>query len=96
MSLDPTFVYANYVEACLWASIGVIALVKRNGRASWWLAATFIAFGGSDVVEAHTGAWYRPWWLFVWKAMCVLLILILGVKVMRSRKRAYGSQAPRG
>ena len=32
---------------------------------------SFFAFGISDFVEIHTGAWYRPWWLLAWKATCV-------------------------
>jgi hypothetical protein len=26
-------------------------------------------------VEARTGAWWEPWWLFVWKALCVVGLL---------------------
>lgn len=37
----------------------------------------FVAFGLSDVVEMGTGAWWRPWWLFAWKAACVLALLVL-------------------
>ncbi|HTD65354.1 MAG TPA: hypothetical protein VK846_02340, partial [Candidatus Limnocylindria bacterium] len=36
------------------------------------LALTLAVFGGSDLVEARTGAWWKPWWLFVWKALCVI------------------------
>jgi hypothetical protein len=81
MALDPTFVYGNYVESCLWAGMGLVALVKRKSGWSLLLGFTLILFGASDVVEAHTGAWYSPWWLFAWKAACVLLIIWFGLKV---------------
>jgi hypothetical protein len=92
MTLDPTFVYANYAESCLWAGLGVAAAVKRNGPASWLLAATLVAFGISDVVEAQTGAWYEPWWLLAWKAVCILLILIFGGLVLRTQRRRPAAQ----
>ena len=38
----------------------------------WLLPACFAVFGLSDVIEAETGAWWHPWWLFVMKALCVL------------------------
>ena len=88
MALDPTFIYANYAEAGLWAALGVAAVIKRNGRASWALAAALILFGVSDVVETRTGAWYKPWWLLAWKAICVLCILIFGITVLRRRRRS--------
>src|SRR4051812_337212 len=87
MALDPIFVYGNYVESCVWAGIGVVALVKRNSRWSLLLGVTLIVFGISDIVEAHTGAWYDPWWLFVWKALCVLLVLVSGFRVLRIRRQ---------
>ena len=88
MALDPTFVYGNYVESGLWASMGIIALVKRNSKWSLLLGLTLVAFGISDIVETHTGAWYRPWWLFAWKAVCVLGIIWFGLLVLAiSRKK---------
>jgi hypothetical protein len=38
----------------------------------WLLPLCFVVFGASDVIEAQTGAWWHPWWLFVMKALCVL------------------------
>jgi hypothetical protein len=31
----------------------------------------FVLFGSSDVVEAQTGAWWRPLWLLAWKGVCL-------------------------
>ena len=39
------------------------------------LGVSLIAFGVSDIVEVQTGAWWRPWWLFAWKATCLVLLV---------------------
>ncbi|KZN39399.1 hypothetical protein N480_00790 [Pseudoalteromonas luteoviolacea S2607] len=36
---------------------------------------TLIAFGVSDIIEASTGAWWRPLSLLFFKAGCVLTLL---------------------
>lgn len=88
--IDPAFITSNYVEAGLWIVIGagfVIASIAKPNvpRADCLVAAmTFIAFGCSDLVETRTGAWWRPWWLFVWKGVCVLMFVLL---LARYRKR---------
>jgi hypothetical protein len=71
----------NYAEAVLWmlvaAVFGVFAM-RRSGLARRRCAiavVVFFLFGMSDVVEVQTGAWWRPWWLFTWKAFCVLAML---------------------
>lgn len=51
------------------------------------LAIALVVFGFSDVVEARTGAWWRPWWLFVWKAVCVIALVATLVNYFRIRKR---------
>jgi hypothetical protein len=45
-------------------------------------------FGGSDIVEVQSGAWWSPWWLFVWKASCVLSMAILFMVYLRDRPLA--------
>jgi hypothetical protein len=42
--------------------------------------------GASDIVESRTGAWWRPWWLFAWKAVCVIALLFLFASYFRSNK----------
>lgn len=66
-----------------------LGAVRHTGpaRARCVLAAvTFAAFGLSDVVEVQTGAWYRPWWLFAWKAACVAVFAGLLAERFRLRK----------
>ena len=41
------------------------------------------------IVEANTGnEWWHPWWLVLWKAgcVCILLFLLLTTWVRRRRK----------
>jgi hypothetical protein len=50
------------------------------------LAVTLAVFGASDLVESRTGAWWKPWWLFVWKAICVLALLFGFLRYYRAKK----------
>lgn len=86
------FEIANYAEAAFWAVVAVgfaWAAVRRTGqvgRECYLAAVTFLLFGFSDVVEVQTGAWYRPWWLLVWKGLCVLSIARLLAVYVRYRR----------
>ena len=72
----------NLLEAVVWFLCGAALLWKtfrmeqRFRSTLFILVAALFVFGGSDIVESRTGAWWRPWWLFVWKAVCVLVLLI--------------------
>lgn len=67
----------NLIEAGVWFILSLVLFIyafrrERSWRPTlWWLAVTLAVFGASDLVEARTGAWWKPWWLFVWKAACV-------------------------
>lgn len=67
----------NMVESVLWFifAVAFCAMAFRAGgrrrRLSLTLAAAFLAFGISDLIEAQTGAWWRPPGLFILKASCV-------------------------
>ena len=71
----------NLVEAGVWFVFALVLFLyafrrERRLRSTFWvLTVVIVAFGFSDLVEARTGAWWKPWWLFVWKAACVLLML---------------------
>ena len=79
MDLERT---GNLIEAGLWGTIAAVMAVRalfenpEIRRLFVLLAIAFAAFGLSDVVESRTGAWWRPWWLFVWKAGCVLTFIL--------------------
>ena len=92
--LDQIYVNGNYIEAFLWfcfaigfaVNAGKTSGITRINRLITTLI--FLFFGGSDIVEVQTGAWWSPWWLFVWKASCVLSMAILFLVYLRDRPLA--------
>ena len=83
------FEVANYTEAAVWVGMAVWCAVRgvrlRSGRMGV-LAAALVMFGLSDIVEVKTGAWYRPWWLLVWKGVCLVTIVAMLVGIWRGGK----------
>ena len=83
----------NMIEAGVWfvLSLGMLLHLFRADSTVRptlaVLAETLAVFGGSDLVEAHTGAWWRPWWLFVWKGVCVMVLLIGFMRYYRIQNR---------
>ena len=92
--LEQIYVNGNYLEAFLWFCFAIGFAVnagKTSGRTRINRLITtliFLLFGGSDIVEVQTGAWWSPWWLFVWKASCVLSMVILFWVYLRDRPLA--------
>ena len=91
------FEIANYIEAGFWIVIGAVIIgiaVFRHSADRWsWLSlGVFVAFGISDIVEVSTGAWWRPWWLLLWKAACVLVMTALLVRYVKRRRRSESSE----
>lgn len=87
----------NLIEAAVWAVMALAAFWKASTSPRIFrptliaLAITLAIFGASDLVEARTGAWWRPWWLLVWKGLCVLTLLALFVKYFRLTRRLRAS-----
>lgn len=84
---------ANLVEAWVWfafaagfAAWGVRAN-EQIRRSALLMAVTFAAFGVSDLIESRSGAWWRPWWLLVWKGACLAALACCGWKLWRSSRR---------
>jgi hypothetical protein len=81
--LEEIYINGNYLEALIWfcfASGFAVNAGKTSGKTRINRLITtliFLLFGGSDIVEVQTGAWWSPWWLFVWKASCILSMAIL-------------------
>lgn len=70
----------NQLEVVLWLVIGLYFAIRcltsaSVRRQSAVAAVAFLLFAGSDAVEVHTGAWWRPWWLLVWKGSCLLTLI---------------------
>jgi len=84
----------NYIEAAVWMLMAVIGGVYAfnaagTSRRRWRLVATtLLLFALSDVVEAQTGAWWRPWWLLAWKALCLVVFAWVIIQHFRDRVRS--------
>jgi type IV secretory pathway VirB2 component (pilin) len=92
--LEQIYVNGNYIEAFVWFCFAIgfgVNAGKTSGRTRINRLITtliFLLFGGSDIVEVQTGAWWSPWWLFVWKASCILSMVILFWVYLRDRPLA--------
>lgn len=70
----------NYGEAVLWLGISFLFLFRVFRKNAVHrdlhliLVIGFFAFGISDLVEVQSGAWWRPWWLLLWKTACVAVL----------------------
>ena len=78
----------NYIESILWFTISICLLVKsfQLGKLSVYFpicviaSLAFVAFGVSDIIEAQTGAWWKPFGLLVLKAGCVVTFVVCFIK----------------
>lgn len=86
--MDDGTVTGNHLEAALGFlfALGFVGkgwtTSSKRGRRFWLLSAAFTAFGMSDLIEATTGVWWRPSWLFVLKQDCVAA-LVYGIWTLR-------------
>jgi uncharacterized membrane protein YGL010W len=90
--VDSVFRLVNFCEGMLWIAIALaLSVVWCRRRKETGLALTaallFLAFGISDFVEMRTGGWYKPWWLFLWKAGCVVGFATVYILYRRRRHR---------
>lgn len=86
----------NYLEAVLWfvMALALFAALLKAGFAGPYLkvqaigCVAFVLFGISDLIEATTGAWWRPLWLLAIKAGCIVTLVgcYIGYRGIR-RKR---------
>ena len=75
--MDTDFVkWGNIVEGVFWVAVSLLFFVPAVRRGERHRAfcvlggCVFLLWGLSDFYEAHTGAWWRPWWLMVWNGLC--------------------------
>ncbi|MEO2016686.1 MAG: hypothetical protein ABGZ53_20205 [Fuerstiella sp.] len=90
--MDYVFVF-NAFETLLWTCIAVVLFLnatrQKEARGRSTLAAlTFLIFAGSEIIEMQTGAWWRPWWLLVWKAVCIVTLVAVAVYHYRCGRAA--------
>jgi len=94
---ERVFVVFNVCEGLLWIGIAAgFAVVwqrkRRNGDLMLAAGLLFLAFGISDFVEIHTGAWFRPWWLLVWKGSALAGLAVVHVAFRRRRSSRPASE----
>lgn len=73
------FRWFNLLEGLFWLVVAgafAVGACRRGSRLALPAAALFVAFGISDWVEITTGAWWRPWWLLIWKGGCIAGLLL--------------------
>ncbi|MBC8116304.1 MAG: hypothetical protein H7062_18095 [Candidatus Saccharimonas sp.] len=81
----------NAFEVIWWIGCGVVVSAKSlraespHRRRGLLSAVTLVLFGLSDVVELQTGAWWRPWWLLVWKGLCISILIACAIVHFRSQ-----------
>jgi hypothetical protein len=83
----------NRIEAVLWFAFSTGFLLRawrttgRHRRLAGILALAFLAFGVSDLIEARTGAWWRPLWLLLLKSSCIAVFAYGFWEHLRLRRR---------
>jgi hypothetical protein len=83
----------NLIEAGFWFAVAIFLVLqslrreRRFRRVLGWLSASFFVFGVSDLIEAQTGAWWRPVWLLLIKGVC-LAAFVLGFRAYYKIKRS--------
>lgn len=100
MEMDPEE-YGNLIESVFWSIFAVVFFVKARlvGRNQFrrlfvQLAAAFLAFGISDLVESRTGTWWDPVWLLIWKATCILIFFLGTREYYRMQKAMKTNPSP--
>lgn len=88
--------YYNAFEVLLWGAFALecvrrMLLRKSRPVQSGIAAAAFFLFAVSDWIEIDTGAWWRPWWLLLIKAACVVTFCGLLIEHMKHQGRAIGN-----
>ena len=83
----------NLCEAGLWETVAVVLAVAavrsaRHRTEAVVAAVAFAIFGVTDVIEAHTGSYWEPIWLFFLKGACVICFLGCIIGYSRKRKKA--------
>jgi hypothetical protein len=83
MNIAETF---NYFEAGLWFTFALVIFLRRNNpnvelkKLAVILSISFAVFSISDIIEASTGAWWRPLWLLALKASCIFSFIYCWIK----------------
>jgi len=94
----------NSVEAAVWISIGLLLLagakkaaVNSSRKDVVALSILFVTFGISDVIEVYSSAWWKPWWLLIWKTLNAIGLLSFTAKLyIAERASRHRNEKGRG
>ena len=81
-----TIAIFNHSEAVFWWLIAGVIFIRarksddRSRKIAQIAGKVFILFGLTDFIEAETGAWWDPRWLFFLKAVGVVTLIYCFVK----------------
>jgi len=89
----------NHIEAVLWFVIAVVifgmALFNKSyriyKRVMILASLFFFVFGISDVIEATTGAWWKPIELLVLNAACIIGLIYCYISYLKINRINRGS-----
>lgn len=88
----------NLFETCLWSAIGLGLLIcacrprEKHRLFCLYGALSFAVFAASEVIEMHTGAWWKPLWLLALKASCTFFVAGLvfwWIRIQGGRDHAF-------
>jgi hypothetical protein len=80
----------NRCEAGFWAFAALFVALRYGRRStlvrrrSWIVAGLLLLFAASDLIEARTGAWWRPPGLLALKAVCVVGLVASALMLRRA------------
>jgi len=83
----------NHIEAVWWFIVAAYFFCKSYSsppdkrKIGYTAAIAFLFFGISDIIEAHTGAWWQPWQLLALKASCLAVFAVCIILYYRNRKK---------
>jgi hypothetical protein len=83
----------NYFEAGLWFTIAFTVFMRRKNlepklkKLAAIVSISFALFSVSDIVEASTGAWWKPLWLLGLKGLC--LVSFVGCWIKYSQLKSF-------
>lgn len=72
----------NYCEAVFWVVVSLVVLIAAVESSRQVKKTAFIAvpilflFGVTDIIEVYTGTWWKPFWLLLWKGLCIAILVI--------------------
>jgi phosphotransferase system glucose/maltose/N-acetylglucosamine-specific IIC component len=85
----------NFIEGIFWITVGVLVFIysfkaKVLVHNIYYIGSVLlIVFVLSDFVEIHSGAWWRPWWLLIWKGVCLAGFAVLGIYVLIKKNSSF-------